>query len=454
MCSILPHLESFAAAFSTLQEFLKIIPTILAPEQKTKKGLFTRTRKLPLPKLIASILSLVANGNHHGVDIHIGNFFRDARRSGLWPQAEAPHRSALSKARKYVPWYLFQDILADAVQIAYDVWSDDPRYTWHGLSVFGIDGSKYTLPAIEALRQEFDPTSGLDNPGKGHYPQCLVSTLYDVFRRLPIARTIVGANSSEREEALQLLSFLPKNSVCLFDRGYPSYVLFRSFIRRFKAPFVFRWPASSTFPAIEEFVKSGKREAIVWITPSQNSLKKTTARQRKHLKAIKVRVILLESPDGTVSVLITNLLNRVSFPRQDIIDLYFRRWEVEEYYKDEKVTLEIEHFHTHTANGVRQELFAAMIMTVISRTMMLLASQQFLAGEQECQFKNAILTLASEAALFVPQDPERALVIFQEVLREMARVKYYRPKTPRPSQPRINKHPLNKWSKRNRQAVT
>ncbi len=105
-------------------------------------------------------------------------------------------------------------------------------------------------------------------------------------------------------------------------------------------------------------------------------------------------------------------------------------------------------------NGIRQELFAAMIMTVISRTMMMLAAEQFLVQGQECQFKNAILTLASEAALLVPENPEQALVIFQEVLREMARVTYYRPKTPRPSQPRINKHPLNKWSNRNRQTAT
>ena len=93
-------------------------------------------------------------------------------------------------------------------------------------------------------------------------------------------------------------------------------------------------------------------------------------------------------------------------------------------------------------------------MTVISRTMMRVATDQFLADGQECQFKNAILTLASDAALLVPHNPEQAVVIFHEVLQEMARVKYYRPNTPRPSQPRINKHPPNKWSTRNRQTAT
>ena len=35
--------------------------------------------------------------------------------------------------------------------------------------------------------------------------------------------------------------------------------------------------------------------------------------------------------------------------------------------------------------------------------------------------------------------------IFQELLREVARVRYYPAKTPRPSPPRISKQSINKW---------
>jgi hypothetical protein len=319
------------------------------------------------------------------------------------------------------------------------------------MSVFAIDGSKYTLPATPALRQEFAPTRGLGTSGKAHYPQCLVSSLYDVFRRLPSARTVVSVNGSEREELTHLLPSVPPNSVLLCDRGYPSYDLFRLLSTGGSGYFVFRCPAHSTFPAGEAFGKSGKQEAIIWLDPADTARKRVSKRQRKHLNALKLRVILLTSPDGPVSVLLTNLLNQVTFPRTEIIALYFDRWEVEEYYKDEKLTLEIERFPARTANGIRQELWAAMIMTVISRTMMHVTAEQLLADGQECQFKHAILTVASEAALLVPDDPVQAANIFQEILQERARVKYYPPNTSRPSQPRINKHPVNKWSHRNRQ---
>jgi hypothetical protein len=152
--------------------------------------------------------------------------------------------------------------------------------------------------------------------------------------------------------------------------------------------------------------------------------------------------------------LITNLLNRSIYPREQIIDIYFRRWQVEEYDRDEKVTRHLEKFHRQSPHGIRQELFAAMIMTVIARTMRLLAAKEFLGKHQSCQFNNAIIALAADAALLVPEEPEQALVIFKELLQEIARVKYYPPATPRPSQPRINKHPVNKWSTRNRQTAT
>lgn len=152
----------------TSQAFLNILPATLDVKQKRRPQDFTRTRKLPFPKVILCTMSLVGKGNTNGVDTHLGNVFRTARRSGLWPDAQAAHRSALSKARQKVPWEVFQQTLHKAVEVAYNCWPDDPQYTWHGLSVYAIDGSKFTLPATEAIRHEFDPNSGLEHAGKGH----------------------------------------------------------------------------------------------------------------------------------------------------------------------------------------------------------------------------------------------------------------------------------------------
>ena len=379
------------------------------------------------------------------MDIKSGEFFKTARRSGLWPEAEAVHRSAVTRARKKVSWIVFRDILKDAVDLAYKLWPRDPSYLWHGMTVIAIDGSKDDLPATEENRKEFDPQSGLDHEGRGHYPQCLVSTAYDVFRRLPVARTVVSIHGSERDEALELVASIRPGAVLLFDRGYPSYHLICSLRDHYKGYFLFRCPAECTFPAVEEFVRSGRQEGYILLHPSNSFLQGLSRRQRKKAKVIQLRIIRLVSPDGTVSVLLTNLLNQSNFSGEEIISLYFRRWEVESYYRDEKVVLEIEEFHGKSPNSIRQELYAVTIMSVIARTLMVVTSQVHGPSTAEFQFKNAIMTLAAEAAILAPDNPEKAVEIFSEILAAISRVKYYRPKSPRASQPRVTKRPPNKW---------
>lgn len=433
-------------SFDFIEKFLNILPKKIDPSDKQSPKDFTRERKLPFSKLVTFILSITTSGKSQGVESKSGAFFKNARRSKLWPDAEAIHRSTLTKARKKVHWRIFEDILAKAVDVAYELWPDRPEYLWHDMSVYAVDGSKYTLPATPELREEFDRDSGLDHSGKGHYPQCLVSTVYDVFRRLPIARTVVSIHGSERQEAKSLLPCIPPDSVALFDRGYPGYEFIKELVEHFSGYFVCRCPAESTFPAVESFVKSEKEEAVIWINPSNKYRRRMSLKQRKKLKPIKLRVVKLRSPDGTISVLLTNLFGQQRFARSEIIALYFRRWEVENYYRDEKVVLEVDKFHGKTSNSIRQELFAAMIMSVISRTLMALSACETGSGLGEPQFKNAIMTLASDAAVLVPDEPEKAIEIFNEIIEEISRVKYYRPKEPRQTQPRVTKRKINKWS--------
>ncbi|MDG4554437.1 MAG: hypothetical protein P9E24_09360 [Candidatus Competibacter sp.] len=69
---------------------------------------FVRQCKLTLPSLIVLLLSLTASGKRQGVDGKVGALFRQARRSGLWPGAEAVHRSTVTKARAKLSWTAFE----------------------------------------------------------------------------------------------------------------------------------------------------------------------------------------------------------------------------------------------------------------------------------------------------------------------------------------------------------
>lgn len=410
---------------------------------------FSRRRKLPLARLIVVLIALVASGRDTGVATKLHAFFTWARRSGLWPEGHSPHRSALTKARAKLPWQTFERLLHRVVALAYEVFPPREEYQWCGLSVVAFDGSTYTLPATEAIRQAFDPHSGLAVPGRGHYPQCLVVTAYDVLRRLPLGRTICALrDGDERGQAQRLLPLVPPNSVLLFDRGFPSYGFLLA-LHQHAHRYVMRCPATSTFPAVEAFVRSGRAETVLWLTPSDTFKRQLTPAQRRSRALLRLRAIRLVAPDGTVSVLLTNLMDSRRFPRTALIALYWRRWAVETPYRDEKTLQHIEHFHSRTPDGIRQELFAILIGCVIARTFTALSvpSEAIETAQSlvQPQLKNALRRFAHDAALLTPANPAQALVILQELLEAIRQIKYYKPKVPRPTRPRVNKQPANKW---------
>ena len=434
------------------ERFLQIIPSSLRPEQKKCPTDFSRQRKLPLPRLFVLLLSLAGGGRTEGVEIETASLFKLARRCGLWPKAQPAGRSAVSKGRAKLPWTAFRTTLERAVDLAYELWPERPGESWHAMTVLAVDGSKFNLPATEEIRQAYDPNSGFEHPGKGHYPQCLISTLYDVFRRLPLARSIAPCHSCERQEALKLLRCARDKSLVIFDRGYPSYEMFLSLTRQFAGHFLMRCGTTSTFPVVHDFLRSGKKESIIRISPSCDYRRSVTPQERKTLPMITVRAIRACDPEGNETVLLTSLLDMQAFPRQEIVDLYYKRWEVEVYYREEKVVQDIQRFHSRTLNGIQQELFDVAIMTVISRTMAALSEEAHELSAHRIQQKNAVVTLARDAAILAPSNPRKALGIFEELLQEIARVKYYPPKNTRPAAPRISKAAKNKWVTRRQKA--
>ena len=213
------------------------------------------------------------------------------------------------------------------------------------------------------------------------------------------------------------------------------------------------------------FLASDLNDGIIEIAPSDTYRSKQPAVARRELTSLTVRVVRVILPNGERAIYLTDLLDSATFSCEEIANLYRRRWEVETHYRDEKVHLDIETFHTRGVNGIHQELFAVAIMAVIARTLMAL-SMELAADEEEepaaatpesstksrrtkpePQFKNAIMALGQDVAMLVADDPLRALGQFAELLEQIGTVKYYRPQNPRQSQPRVTKRRISKWIK-------
>lgn len=432
--------DSNSSLQSVYNQLISLIPETIPDKFRINTKDFSRNRNLPFPQLISLLLSSSASDKDCGLLSKIPDFFKNAKRSEILPFAKPCVPAALRRARAKVPWQVFEDIFYNATDLADSLCTDLPLNLWKGLPVYAIDGSKYSLPADTQIRDEFDK-----NKGKGHYPQCLVSTIYDVFRRFPIAYTIAPNHTSEREEAKLLLEHLPHNGVALLDRGYPSFELISTFLSQYNGFFIFRCCSKNSFPAVEEFIRSKKSESQINIKPTLKYLTKCTVEQKALAHPIRLRVIRMESPDGTISVLLTNLFEKKKYSAKEIINIYYERYRIEEYYRHEKVIVGVEKFHSKSPNGIRQELYANAIVSVISRILMHFTHDTKDKRRIEPQFKHAVLAFAREAFLLTPYDPQKAVIIFKELLNQISSVKYYRPQRKRNSYPRISKKPPNKW---------
>ena len=205
-----------------------------------------------------------------------------------------------------------------------------------------------------------------------------------------------------------------------------------------------RSPATQTFSAVTRFLAAGGVDGEIILQPSVDHIKRHPNCSRE---PIRLRVIRIKSEDGTRSVLLTNLLDRREFKTGEIRHLYHRRWKIDEHYRDEKCSLEVERFPSKSINGILQEIHIAMVLSVIARMLKRLNQgvENDIDRKSEPQFKNAVISLAAEAFILIGKGVRRAKDIFCELLECIREVRYHPPKRKRPKQPRISKKALNKW---------
>lgn len=399
------------------------------------------------------MLSAAASHKHSGIAIRLNEFFTTASITGLWQTASACTASAVTKARKKVHWKAFAAIFAKAVATARSFIPHSENQLWHGMQAIALDGSKYTLPHTQDIIDTFDPAAGLHNSGKGHYPQCLLMTAYDVLAEIPLHIEVMPVNTSERTIAQTIIGSLPQGAILIHDRGFPSFKYQYFLHHNYNGHYLIRCPATETFPAVVRFMQSSLQEDIITITPSDSFLAEIEPELRSSVLPLTVRALRFKSPtDGTVSVLLTTLLDMELYPYDELVDLYFKRWPIEVHYRNDKCILEIENFHSRNANGIQQEIYAAATVSVIARMLTHIEQIETKQSVHKAmpQFKNAVVCFAMYAAMLVPDDPSTALKIFSRLVDDIKRVRYHKHRKPRSTQPRICKKPPNKWSQRNR----
>ena len=309
-----------------------------------------RRRVINTLLVVLFVYRLMFSGN--GYTATLAALWQQCQACGIpLPQAEPVAASSMSAARAKVDEAIFKSLHAEILKRA-------GSSQWKGHRVFAVDGSKINLPrpllrAGYRLPQE-----------RAHYPQGLLSCLYELAPKLPIDFDL-HAHGDERAAALAHLPALAVGDVVVYDRGYYSYRMLLAHAQRGVHP-LFRLQRNAG-TAFDDFVAGSEQDELTTITPGPDTLRRPGRKDPEaEPRPIPLRLVKYVH-GGTEFHLATTLLDRSRYPVQNLADLYHDRWGIEELYKTSKLGFELENFHSRSERGVKQEIFAHFNLIAMTR---------------------------------------------------------------------------------------
>lgn len=355
----LPSSHTHVLDDSFVQLWQKVVTIIKDVSSKYDEMWQIRKRVLDSMLLIILIFRLVCSKNSKGYGTTIDELWDNCNRLDIpLPQKGSIAPSTFCDARKKLDETAFKDINYEIIE-TYAKHYQLESYRWKGKRIFAVDGSKINLPC-ELMADGYERPSE-----KSHYPQGLLSCLYQLKSQMPFDFDLVS-HANERSCALQHLNVLEEDDVVVYDRGYLSYVLLHRHLER-KIHAVFRLQSTS-FSVIRDFFASNETDIIARIYPSR-SIKCEIKLKYPDLEIIPLQLRLIKYwIDDTMYCLGTTLIDRNQFGNlQDFIDIYHARWGVEVLYDISKHIFEIEDFRSKSERGVKQEIFAHFALITMNR---------------------------------------------------------------------------------------
>jgi len=275
------------------------------------------------------------------------------------PLAHKPQVSAaaFTKARKKLKHTAFIALNRDAV-VATTYAHEHKRFSGHRL--LAIDGSKVILPNTQDVRDMFGETAIKNKDMEGTYVCGLASVLYDVLNGIALDANLARGDAYEVVEAERHLSCVEAGDIAILDRGYCSYRMLAS-IAQTKADFVVRCHAQSFAVAQEMFTGNGSDDRTVTIYPSAPCRKKYG--DTPYPASIKVRFVRVTLDTGEIEVLVTSLLDTITYPTPIFKDLYWKRWGIETFYGTLKNRLSLENFTGISTESVLQDFHVTIFLS-------------------------------------------------------------------------------------------
>lgn len=280
---------------------------------------FTRTRCLPLPALVASLLCMRSSSQQALLDSFFGRLCGEG---GSLLRVVSDRAFAKARARLHAPALSW---LNERLVRAADAAGLVPR--WQGLRLVAADAS-LLMPAVRRCHLQRSRAGGDQR----------LFALYLPGAELTLHAAVHSGAESERAMLAEALDRLGPSDVLLLDRGYPAAWLINLLQAR-GIRFVMRCDTTAGgWRALREFMRGDRAEAMATLSAPKPE---DVAAWGCSASAPTVRLVRNTATGARLRVLLTNLPAH-DVPAQAFGDLYHQRWRIEEAFKRLKHRLHLE----------------------------------------------------------------------------------------------------------------
>ena len=382
-----------------------------------KDSHFTRNRKLPLHRLLLSILSRKGRT----LTMEIRSFIKSIK-----SKISISKPGYLKQRQKLNP-EVFLELSDFHVRNFYKDTTMVQRLK--GYLILAVDGSSVNVPNTV---QNVELYGNASHKNAKPQAQLGISCLFDVLNKMIIDCTINKWKFSERNQALLHIDKCnsitgEKPRIVIFDRGYPSGEFFIDLMERNES-FLIRIGAT-VFKKEQLAMTTDDEYVNIMFDKSRLSPHKGTQTADKLAKtgSIPLRFVRFELDNGSMEYLATNLPME-EFNTSEIVYLYRLRWEIETAYDVLKNKLFIENFTGTKPIMIEQDIYATVYLCNVMHDILLDAKLEFnIKNHQKYKYKMeinkniAIGIMKEELIRFIlEEDKGRKKEMFDEIIVEIS----------------------------------
>jgi hypothetical protein len=315
---------------------------------------------------------------------------------GTSTRVKAAGKAAISQARTRLGAAPLRALWSEsAVPMAQE---GQPGAFYRGLRLVSIDGSTLDIPDTTENLTHFGRQES--SRGQSAFPQLRFVALCENGPHAIFGVRMGSYSTHELTLAAELVEDLHEGMLCLADRLYPSFSLWKKALST-GASLLWRVRTNADL-CVEEVLPDGSYLSRIYPTEKD---------KRKKRNGLVVRVIeyRLEGVEDSEPLyrLITNLTDYEKYPAQELAALYPERWEIE-------VTLD--EFKTHMRGGqvvlrsktpelVEQEFYGMMLAHRAVRTLMNEAALRQNLDPDRLSFTHAIRVIRRKLAAMPALSP-------------------------------------------------